>query len=114
MDRRGLRGLQSADRSAGDVAGDGLPVLAVSAGDRAVTPPAALAVPAEVRVSPAELQAAALTFARALREHLADGLARGQLETVLSGARCLEHLAGLAGPTAAADAWAAACAVKKA
>jgi hypothetical protein len=65
--------------------------------------------PAEVRVSPGELQAAALTFARALREHLADGLARGQLETVLSGARCLEHLAGLAGPIAAATAFRMAC-----
>lgn len=68
---------------------------------RAANPPA--------RVSPAELQAAALVFARALREHLADGLATGALETVLSGARCLEHLAGLAGPPVAAQAFAAAC-----
>jgi hypothetical protein len=65
-------------------------------------------------VSPAELQAAALTFARALREHIAEGFAQGQLETVLSGARCLEHLAGLAGPTVAAAAWASACLPRKA
>jgi len=63
----------------------------------------------DAHVTPAELQTAALTFARALREHLADGLARGQLETVLSGARCLEHLAGLAGPAVAAQAFKAAC-----
>jgi hypothetical protein len=63
----------------------------------------------EARVRPAELQAAALTFARALREHLADGLARGELQTVLSGAQCLEHLAGLAGPGVAAQAFKAAC-----
>jgi hypothetical protein len=74
-----------------------------------MTEAVALAPVAEVRVSPAELQAAALTFARALREHLADGLARGQLETVLSGARCLEHLAGLAGPAGAAQAFRIAC-----
>jgi hypothetical protein len=61
------------------------------------------------RVNPAELQAAALVFARALHEHLADGLAQGQVETILSGARCLEHLAGLAGPIVAAQAFAAAC-----
>ena len=61
------------------------------------------------RVSPAELQAAALVFARALHDHLADGLVTGQLETVLSGARCLEHLTGLAGPTVAAQAFAQAC-----
>ncbi len=65
--------------------------------------------PATARVSPADLQAAALVFARALREHVADGLATGQLETVLSGARCLEHLAGLAGPSVAAQAFAVAC-----
>jgi CspA family cold shock protein len=35
--------------------------------------------------------------------------AQGQLETVLSGARCLEHLVGLAGPTVAACAFATAC-----
>jgi hypothetical protein len=58
-----------------------------------VTAPAALAPTGPVHVTPAELQGAALTFARALREHLAVGLAQGQLETVLSGARCLEHLA---------------------
>jgi hypothetical protein len=40
---------------------------------------------------------------------VADGLATGQLETVLSGARCLEHLAGLAGPHVAAQAFAQAC-----
>jgi hypothetical protein len=61
------------------------------------------------RVSPEELQAAVLVFARALREHLADGLAQGQLETVLSGTRCLEHLTALAGPAAAAQAFATAC-----
>jgi hypothetical protein len=55
------------------------------------------------------VQAAALTFARALREHLAEGLARGQLETVISGVRCLEHLVGLVGPTAAAHAFRQAC-----
>jgi len=60
-------------------------------------------------VTPKELQDAVLVFARALREHVADGLAQGQLETVLSGARCLEHLAGLAGPLIAAQAFAAAC-----
>jgi hypothetical protein len=65
--------------------------------------------PAASRVSPEELQAAARIFARALHEHLADGLATGQLETVLSGARCLEHLAGLAGPTVSVEAFAAAC-----
>lgn len=59
--------------------------------------------------TPAELHAAALVFARALREHLADGLATGQLETVLSGARCLERLARLAGPAVAAQAFAQAC-----
>ncbi len=68
-----------------------------------------LAPAGQVHVTPAELQAAALVFARALREHLAGGLARGQLETVLSGARCLEHLAGLAGPAVAAEAFRAAC-----
>lgn len=63
----------------------------------------------DARVTPAELHAAALTFARALREHVAEGLTRGQLETVLSGARCLEHLVGLAGPTAATTAFRTAC-----
>jgi hypothetical protein len=84
------------------------------AGEAVVTAklePAASAelVTAPAPVSPGELQAAALTFARALREHIAEGFARGQIETVLSGARCLEHLAGLAGPTVAAAAWTAAC-----
>lgn len=68
---------------------------------RADNPPA--------RVTSAERQAAAVVFARALREHLADGLATGSLETVLSGARCLEHLAGLAGPAVAASAFTLAC-----
>lgn len=63
----------------------------------------------DARVTPAEFQAAALVLARALREHVAEGLARGQLENVLSGARCLQDLVGLAGPTAAAAAFAAAC-----
>jgi hypothetical protein len=53
---------------------------------------------ADARVTPAELQSAALVFAQALREHVAEGLARGQLETVLSGAACLEHLRALPGP----------------
>jgi hypothetical protein len=65
--------------------------------------------PAVDQVTPQELQAAALVFARALREHVAEGLAAGSLETVLSGARCLEHLASLAGPTVAAQAFAQAC-----
>ena len=73
--------------------------------------PAGLARPTDLSplVSPEDLQDAALVFARALLEHLTDGLATGQLETVLSGARCLEHLARLAGPAVAAQAFAAAC-----
>jgi hypothetical protein len=63
----------------------------------------------EARVSPEQLQAAALTFANALREHLEDGLRQGRLESVLSGARCLEHLVGLAGPAVAAKVWRQAC-----
>ena len=71
------------------------------------TAPAAPVV--EARVSPEELQAAALTFAQALREHVADALAQGRLENLLSGARCLEHLVSLAGPTVAAQAFHVAC-----
>ena len=67
------------------------------------------ASPSDGRVTPTELQAAALVYARALREHLADALAQGRLDGVLSGARCLEHLAGLAGPAVAAQAFKAAC-----
>jgi hypothetical protein len=63
----------------------------------------------DAHVTSADLQAAALVFARALREHVAEGLARGQLETVISGARCLEHLAGLAGSAVAAQAFKTAC-----
>jgi hypothetical protein len=55
-------------------------------------------------VCSAEPQTAALVFARALREHVADGFVTGQLETGLS--RCLEHFAGLAGPAVAAHAFA--------
>lgn len=74
--------------------------------------PAVVARSTDSRVSPEDLQAAALVFARALREHLADGLAAGSLETVLSGVRCLDHLAGLTGSAVAAQAFTAACRVE--
>ena len=66
----------------------------------------------EARVSPAELEAALVVVANGIHEHVTEGLARGQLERLLSGLRCLDHFERLAGPTMAAKVWRQVCGVK--
>jgi len=51
-----------------------------------------------------QLQAATVMLARVFHARLTRGTS-GRLEAVLSGARCLEHLPSLAGPTVAAQAF---------
>ena len=69
----------------------------------------------ETAVTPEAIEAAARLFARAIHEDLTHrGLALGRVGAILAAARSLEHLAGLVGSATAADAWAAACASKKA
>jgi len=71
--------------------------------------PVLRAEPSTQPVTAAEIDGAALVFAREVRAHVQHGLAQGRLEAVLAAGRQAEHLIALVGLTQAAHAFAMAC-----